>query len=96
MTLAIPEPATDPAVANLIDRLRANRLPPPAERRSIRRRARASLEDVADALGVEKMTVSRWERGIRQPWPKHRAAYISLLRALAEVAAEAESHLSQE
>lgn len=88
MTLAIPDPATHEEVANLIDRLRANRLPPPAERRAIRRRANASLEDVASALGVEKMTVSRWERGLRKPWPKHRVAYICLLQALAKVADE--------
>jgi DNA-binding transcriptional regulator YiaG len=90
MTIAIPDPTTRDEVVDLIDRLRANRLPPPAERRAIRLRAHASLDDVAKALGVEKMTVSRWERGIARPWPQHRAAYICLLQALSEIASEAE------
>ncbi len=91
MTLAIPDPAIREGVASLVDRLRANRLPPPAERRAIRRRAGASLEDVAAALGVQKMTISRWERGTREPWPKHLAAYICLLEALDAVAREIET-----
>ncbi|MFI5895609.1 helix-turn-helix domain-containing protein [Actinoplanes sp. NPDC051513] len=85
MTHAIPDPAAREGVAELVDRLRANRLPPPAERRAIRKRADVTLDDVAKALGVEKMTVSRWERGVRQPWPKNRAAYICLLQALAKL-----------
>ncbi len=88
MTLAIPDPGTHEEVVDLIRRLRANRLPPPDERRAIRCRARASLKDIAQVLGVQVMTVSRWERGIREPWPKHRAAYICLLNALADVDGE--------
>nr|WP_221374436.1 helix-turn-helix transcriptional regulator [Actinoplanes polyasparticus] len=88
MTVAITDPAVRNGVDSLVDRLRANRLPPPAERRSIRRRAGASLEQVAAAIGVQKMTVSRWERGTREPWPRHLAAYICLLEALAAVADE--------
>lgn len=91
MTLAIPDPAVREGVASLIDRLRANRLPPPAERRAIRRRAKVSLDDVAGVLGVQKMTVSRWERGEREPWPRHRAAYICLLKALEALADEHEA-----
>ncbi len=83
MTLAIPDPATTEEFADLVDRLRANRLPPPAERRAIRDRAEASLEDIARELGVTRMTVCRWERGERKPWKKHRAAYVRLLRRLA-------------
>lgn len=91
MTIAIPDPTMCDEVADLVSRLRANRLPPPTERRAIRRRALASLDDLAAALGVQKMTVSRWERGVAQPWPRHRAAYICLLQALAEVAYEQEA-----
>lgn len=90
MTIAIPDPATHDDVVDLVTRLRSNWLPPPAERRAIRKRARASLADVAATLGVEKMTVSRWERGVAQPWPRHRAAYICLLQALAQVGDELE------
>lgn len=88
MTLAIPDPRTQDEVVDLVSRLRANRLPPPIERRSIRRTARATLKDVAVALKVDEMTVSRWERGIAEPWPRHRATYICLLLALTEVAHE--------
>jgi DNA-binding transcriptional regulator YiaG len=95
MTIAIPDPTTCDEVADLVGRLRANWLPPPAERRAIRRRARASLDDVAAALGVQKMTISRWERGVVQPWPRHRAAYICLLEALAEVAREHEERAQE-
>lgn len=91
MPLANPDLATHEEVAGLIERLRANRLPPPNERRAIRKRAQASLKDIAEALGVEVMTVSRWERGMREPWPKHRAAYLYLLQALAAMADDAES-----
>jgi DNA-binding transcriptional regulator YiaG len=93
MTIAIPDSTRDDKVVDLVDRLRANRLPPPSERRAIRRRARASLDDLAAALGVQKMTVSRWERGVAQPWPKHRAAYIGLLQALADVGRELEAQV---
>ncbi|GIM88723.1 helix-turn-helix domain-containing protein [Paractinoplanes toevensis] len=95
MSLANPEPWVETEVVNLVDRLRADRLPPPPERRTIRRRARASLKDVAQALGVDIMTVSRWERGKADPWPRHRAAYIRALRALAELAVELESQHAQ-
>ena len=91
MTIAIPDPTLHGEVADLVSRLRANWLPPPAERRAIRRRARASLDDVESALGVQRMTISRWERGVAQPWPKHRAAYICVLQALTEVAREIET-----
>ena len=91
MTLAITDPHMREGVASLVDRLRATRLPPPYERRAIRKRAGASLEDVAAALGVQKMTVSRWERGTREPWPKHLTAYICLLEALAAIAEESDA-----
>ncbi|MEU4558480.1 helix-turn-helix domain-containing protein [Actinoplanes sp. NPDC023936] len=85
MTLAVPETGIAPEVAELVDRLRANRLPPPHERRAIRKRADATLDDVAAALGVTKMTASRWERGLRRPQGQNRAAYLGLLRALAGI-----------
>jgi DNA-binding transcriptional regulator YiaG len=84
MTLATPEPRT----VDLIDRLRASRLPPPTEWRRIRVAAGASLRDVAAAVGVDAMTISRWERGQSRPWPRHAASYRRVLDALAQLAQE--------
>jgi DNA-binding transcriptional regulator YiaG len=89
MTIALPDlRAEREGVAHLAERLRAPRLPPPAECRAIRLAAGATLRDIAAALRVNAMTISRWERGVAEPWPRHRAAYLCLLAALAEVAAE--------
>lgn len=89
MTIATPDlRAEKEGVADLAARLRVPRLPPPAERRAIRVAAGATLRDTATALQVNAMTVSRWERGLAEPWPRHRASYLCLLAALAQVAAE--------
>ncbi len=93
MTLAFTDPVSTEEFSGLVERLRANRLPPPTERRAIRDRAEASLEDIARELGVTRMTVCRWERGDRKPRPKHRAAYVRLLRRLAT---EFDASLTQE
>lgn len=87
MTLAVPDLSAErQGVAELAHRLRGPRLPPPAERRAIRLAAGATLEDVARALRVHAMTVSRWERGVAEPWPRHHAAYLCLLAALMGIA----------
>ena len=80
---------------NLVDQLRATCLPPPAERRAIRRRAKARLEDIAKAVGVDPMTVSRWERGLSEPWPKNRDDYLRVLDALRTYAHELEAKQNQ-
>jgi DNA-binding transcriptional regulator YiaG len=72
----------------LVDRLRANRLPPPARRREIRKAARATLRDIAAELGVTQLSVSNWERGLHEPRPCYVPAYRRLLEVLAELAAE--------
>lgn len=87
MTLTVPDlRAEREAVATLASRLSAPRLPPPPERRAIRVAAGATLRDVATALKVSVMTISRWERGVAEPWPRHHAAYLCLLAALSAVA----------
>ena len=87
MTIAIPDPRTWGEVVNLADRLLSQKLPPPAERQNIRVAADATVEDVAAAVGVNPMTIRRWEAGTSKPWPRHRAAYITCLAALERVTA---------
>jgi transcriptional regulator with XRE-family HTH domain len=72
----------------LINRLRADRLPPPARRREIRKAARATLLDVATELGVTQLSVSNWERGLHEPRRRYIQPYRRLLEVLAELAAE--------
>lgn len=80
MTLANQNAASNPSGDEIAAQLRG--LPPPAYRRAVRRSAGLTLNDVAAALGVDPMTISRWERGLAVPWRHHRLAY---LRALAEM-----------
>jgi len=65
--------------AALAERVRAAQLPPPDARISIRKEARATLRDFADALGVAATTVQRWERGEVEPRLDQAAAYAQLL-----------------
>ncbi len=69
---------------SLVSRVKAGQLPPPSIRRSIRRRARASLRDFGLELGVSPMTVLRWEQGSTEPRLAHAIAYRKLLDALSE------------
>lgn len=61
-------------------------LPPPSLRRAIRENAGVSQQDVADALGCHRETVSRWETGERSPTGDLLAAYVALLGELRETA----------
>lgn len=79
------------AVAELAERLRADRveavrLPSPRRRRAVREAAGASLRACAEAIGVDPMTLLRWERGTTVPRPDHAVAYRRLLDALEGVA----------
>jgi DNA-binding transcriptional regulator YiaG len=65
----------------LVERVKATQLPPPRERRAIRVKARATLQDVGDELGVTANSVSRWERG-DEPRPRLAIRYRQLLDAL--------------
>ncbi|ELP70208.1 telomere-associated protein Tap [Streptomyces turgidiscabies] len=70
-----------------IDALVASRssLPPPAERKRLRNAHGLTLDEVADALGVRRATVSGWESGKTEPRPPERDAYARLLKQLAEL-----------
>lgn len=71
------------SVQDLLEDVRASRLPPPAERRATRVLANVSLREAGAALGVDPMTVLRWERGAT-PRRDHAIAYGAFLRALRE------------
>ena len=66
----------------------ARQLPPPSERRRIRKQARVSQEELAAGVGVQRPTVTRWESGTREPRGRLAERYSSALRRLAEVALE--------
>ncbi len=57
-------------------------LPPPRVRRSIREAAGLSQGELADVLGVHRISVSRYESGQREPRGKLRLAYSEALRAM--------------
>lgn len=88
MPFANPEVPSGPLVDELSAELRGAKLPPPAERRAIRKAAKATLSQVAAALGVDIMTVSRWERGLNEPWHRNATAYRRVLDALGDLAQE--------
>jgi DNA-binding transcriptional regulator YiaG len=74
----------DEAVAKALAR---RGLPSPEERRRIRQGAGLSQGDIADALGVDWSTVSRWEAGVRDPDGANVGAYAELLDRLRRVVA---------
>jgi DNA-binding transcriptional regulator YiaG len=72
----------------LLARVRSRRgLPLPAERRRIRERAGVSLRELATAIGVSHVAITRWEAGAQPANPAHAAAYGRLLEELKRVAA---------
>jgi DNA-binding transcriptional regulator YiaG len=60
------------------------RLPAPDIRRALRERVGLAQQDIADALGVTRVTVTRWESGARTPQRANAASYAALLDRLAE------------
>ncbi|MEV4943769.1 telomere-associated protein Tap [Streptomyces zaomyceticus] len=70
-----------------VDALLASRavLPPPAERRRLRRAHGLTVDEVATALRVRRATVSGWESGKTEPRPPERDAYARLLDGLAKL-----------
>ncbi|MGK5501431.1 helix-turn-helix transcriptional regulator, partial [Streptomyces sp. URMC 125] len=63
---------------------RPNELPPPAERKRLRRAAGVSQGELADVFGVRRETVLGWESGRSEPRPPKREAYARLLEGWAE------------
>lgn len=67
----------------LIDEVRRARgLPKPPVAKMIRVAAGVSQQRFADELGVHRLTVHRWEQGLRTPRGEMRARYADLLDAL--------------
>jgi transcriptional regulator with XRE-family HTH domain len=52
----------------------------------IRRLAGITQADLGRALGVTSTTISRWERGEREPRGRHAIAYVRLLDELRTIA----------
>jgi transcriptional regulator with XRE-family HTH domain len=75
----------------LIARARTRRrLPSPAIRRLLREEARLTQDDVAEALGVSRPAVTRYELGEREPRGQVRERYVELLDRLASEVAHPE------
>jgi len=59
-------------------------LPAPRVRQRLRLAAGLTQQEVADAVGVKRLAVARWELGQTHPRRPHRAVYIHLLKGLAQ------------
>ncbi|TQE15111.1 helix-turn-helix domain-containing protein [Streptomyces ipomoeae] len=70
-----------------VDALVASRaaLPPPEERKRLRKAHGLTVDEVSSALQVRRATVSGWESGRTEPRPPERDAYARLLKKLAEL-----------
>ncbi len=66
---------------------RRKRLPSPDICRAIREQAGLRQSELADALGVSKAAVSRWEGGSRQPQGELRERYVAAIGKLSEAVA---------
>ncbi|MET9325107.1 helix-turn-helix domain-containing protein [Streptomyces sp. NPDC003038] len=58
-------------------------LPAPQIRQQLRLAAGLTQAEVADAIGVQRLAVARWEAGLTQPHRGNRLKYAHLLRKLA-------------
>lgn len=73
-------------MSQLIEVARARRsLPPPELAKAIRQAAGVTQAEVAAELGVDPLTVYRWEAKRRRPRGRHAEAYSALLAQLREV-----------
>ena len=72
-------------LACALTRARRRRLPDPAIRRLLRERAGLSQRELAEALGVSRPTVTRWELGQRVPQGDLAERYAAALERLAGV-----------
>lgn len=76
----------DAPTDQIVNRLALRRLPKPEKARRIRMDAGATQADLAKALGVNRVTVARWELGTRRPRGPLAEQYGELLRHLQEIA----------
>lgn len=73
-------------MSQLVAAARARRsLPTPDLAKAIRKAAGVTQAEIAAELGVDPLTVYRWESGRRRPRGRHAEAYSSLLTQLREV-----------
>ena len=75
---------TDPDRLKRVDALVDDVLPPPAVRAMPRLAAGLTQQDLAEAVGVKRLAVARWELGKTHPRRPHRAVYTHLLHRLAK------------
>ncbi|MEU0744580.1 helix-turn-helix transcriptional regulator [Streptomyces sp. NPDC006134] len=70
-----------------VDALLASRapLPPPEERKRLRKAHGLTIDEIAAALKVRRATISGWESGKTEPRPPERDAYARLLDGLAKL-----------
>jgi DNA-binding XRE family transcriptional regulator len=69
--------------SNLLDEVRANRrMPAPETARMIRRAAHITQARMAREIGVDRITLHRWEAGLDKPRPAMRARWAALLEEL--------------
>ncbi|OKJ48603.1 regulator [Streptomyces sp. CB02009] len=75
---------SDPDRLKRVDALLDDLLPPPRVRAKLRIAAGLTQQEVAEAVGVKRLAVARWELGETHPRRPHRAVYLHLLNRLAE------------
>jgi len=73
----------DPLDAILARQARLREMPAPPIRRALREHHGLSQGEVADLLGVDRASVSRYESGERSPRPLVAERYLELLERLA-------------
>ncbi|MDH6130082.1 helix-turn-helix transcriptional regulator [Kitasatospora sp. GP82] len=71
-------------IAALLAEVDEEELPPPAERKRLRRAAKLTRAKMAQAVRVRDETIWAWETGRSEPRPPQRGEYARLLRGLAE------------
>lgn len=77
-------PMPDPDPLKRVDALLDDVLPPPQVRQQLRLAAGLTQLEVAEAVGVKRLAVARWELGESYPRRPHRAVYKHFLKRLAE------------
>ncbi|MGW9375020.1 helix-turn-helix transcriptional regulator [Streptomyces xanthophaeus] len=79
----MPDPDRLKQVDALLERL-DDALPPPRVRTQLRLAAGLTQLEVAEAVGVKRLAVVRWELGKSNPRRPQRDAYMRLLKGLAQ------------